>query len=123
VDTVPRGYVDNAIAAAKYFRHLRPVQNRPFDKQRSLFQIPWRTNIENDRRITPVEQPGDESPSEISGPSCQKHLHSLLRHLPLFASVPERLDEDELADWRAGRNAVYQLAALTVGERPAVADG
>ena len=29
--------------------------------------------------------------------------------------MPERLDEDELADWRAGRNAVYQLAALTIG--------
>jgi hypothetical protein len=27
--------------------------------------------------------------------------------------MPERLDEEELADWRAGRNAVYQLAALT----------
>jgi hypothetical protein len=27
-----------------------------------------------------------------------------------------------LADWRAGRNAVYQLAALTVGARLAVAD-
>jgi hypothetical protein len=26
--------------------------------------------------------------------------------------MPERLDEEELADWRAGRNAVYQLAAL-----------
>jgi hypothetical protein len=33
------------------------------------------------------------------------------------------LDEEELADWRAGRNAVYQLAALTVGARLAVADG
>jgi hypothetical protein len=31
--------------------------------------------------------------------------------------MPERLDEDELADWRTGRNAVYQLAALTVGAR------
>ena len=31
--------------------------------------------------------------------------------------MPERLDEEELADWRAGRNAVYQLAALTVGAR------
>ena len=30
--------------------------------------------------------------------------------------------EEELADWRAGRNAVYQLAALTVGARLAVAD-
>jgi hypothetical protein len=26
------------------------------------------------------------------------------------------------ADWRAGRDAVYQLAALTVGARLAVAD-
>ena len=36
--------------------------------------------------------------------------------------MPERLDEEELADWRAGRNAVYQLAALTVGARLAIAD-
>jgi hypothetical protein len=34
----------------------------------------------------------------------------------------ERLDDEELADWRDGRNAVYQLAALTVGARLAVAD-
>jgi hypothetical protein len=32
------------------------------------------------------------------------------------------LDEEELADSRAGRNPVYQLAALTVGARLAVAD-
>jgi hypothetical protein len=37
--------------------------------------------------------------------------------------MPEQLDEEELADWRAGRNAVYQLAALTIGARLAVADG
>jgi hypothetical protein len=36
--------------------------------------------------------------------------------------MPERLDEKEQADWRAGRNAVYQLAALTIGSRLAVAD-
>ena len=36
--------------------------------------------------------------------------------------MPERLDEDELADWQAGRNAVYQLAALTIDARLAVAD-
>jgi hypothetical protein len=36
--------------------------------------------------------------------------------------MPERLDGEELADWRAGRNAVYQLAALTIGARLAVAD-
>jgi hypothetical protein len=33
--------------------------------------------------------------------------------------MPERLDEEELADC----NAVYQLAALTIGTRLAVADG
>jgi len=37
--------------------------------------------------------------------------------------MPDRLDEEELADWRAGRDAIYQLAALTVGARLAVADG
>jgi hypothetical protein len=37
--------------------------------------------------------------------------------------MPERLDDEELADWRAGRDAIYQLAALTVGARLAVADG
>jgi hypothetical protein len=37
--------------------------------------------------------------------------------------MPERLDEAELADWRAGRNAVYQLAALTIGACLTVADG
>jgi hypothetical protein len=36
--------------------------------------------------------------------------------------MPKRLDEEELADWRAGRNAVYQLAALTIGARLVVAD-
>jgi hypothetical protein len=29
--------------------------------------------------------------------------------------MPEQLYEEELADWRAGRDAIYQLAALTVG--------
>ena len=36
--------------------------------------------------------------------------------------MPEHLDDEELADWHAGRNAVYQLAALTVGARLAAAD-
>ena len=35
--------------------------------------------------------------------------------------VPGGLDEEELADWLAGRNAVYQLAAMTIGARLAVA--
>ena len=36
--------------------------------------------------------------------------------------MPEQLDQEELADWRAGRDAVCQLAALTIGARLAVAD-
>ncbi len=36
--------------------------------------------------------------------------------------MPKRLDQEELADWRAGRDAVYQLAALTIGAPLAVAD-
>ena len=36
--------------------------------------------------------------------------------------MPERLNENELADWQAGRDALYQLAALTIGARLAVAD-
>jgi hypothetical protein len=35
--------------------------------------------------------------------------------------MPRRLDEEELADWRAGRNAVHQLTALTISTRLAVA--
>jgi hypothetical protein len=49
---------------------------------------------------------------------------SVIRPVPeeWHPRMPKRLDEKELADWRAGRNAVYQLAALTVGARLAVAD-
>jgi hypothetical protein len=36
--------------------------------------------------------------------------------------VRKLLAGEELADWRAGRNAVYQLVALTIGARLAVAD-
>ena len=35
--------------------------------------------------------------------------------------IPERLDEEELSDWRTGRDALYQLA-LIIGARLAVAD-
>jgi len=37
--------------------------------------------------------------------------------------MPERLDDEELADWRTGRDAVYQLAGHTTVTRLAVADG
>ena len=39
-----------------------------------------------------------------------------------YPHIPKRLDREELADWRAGRDAVYQLAALTIGARIGVAD-
>jgi hypothetical protein len=49
---------------------------------------------------------------------------AVIRQIPgeWHPHMPQRLDEEELADWRAGRNAVYQLAALTIGVRLAVAD-
>jgi hypothetical protein len=41
------------------------------------------------------------------------------RMAPAYARGPRRRG----ADWRTGRNAVYQLAALTIGTRLAVANG
>jgi hypothetical protein len=58
--------VDDAIAPTKCLRQLRPVQNGPFDKQRSLFQIPRRANVENERRVASAEQPRYEGLAEIS---------------------------------------------------------
>ncbi len=40
----------------------------------------------------------------------------------MAAAHARALDEEEFADWRAGRNAVYQLTALTIGARLSVAD-
>ena len=49
---------------------------------------------------------------------------AVIRPVPVewHPRIPEHLDEEELGDWRAGRDAVYQLAALTIGARLAVAD-
>jgi hypothetical protein len=55
VDAMPGGDVHDAITAAKYLPQLRSVQNGSFDKHRSLFQVPGRANIENDRQVAPVE--------------------------------------------------------------------
>jgi hypothetical protein len=60
VDAVPGGDVDDAVAAAKYLRQLRAVQNRPLDEYGFLSQRRWRANIENDRRVALTEQPGYE---------------------------------------------------------------
>jgi hypothetical protein len=82
VDAVPGGDVDNAVTSANYLRQRQPVHDGPLDKHRSLFQMPWRANVENDRRVAPAEQPGHESLGEISRPAGQQHLHTLLPNLP-----------------------------------------
>ena len=58
VDAVPGGDVGDAVAAAKYFRQLLLVWDGPLDELRSPVQMQWFANIENDRGITFVEQPG-----------------------------------------------------------------
>ena len=53
--------------------------------------------------------------------NCRRAVHDLAGAGKWHPRMPEHLDDDELADWRAGRNAVYQLAALTIdwrGTRP-----
>jgi hypothetical protein len=54
----------------------------------------------------------------------QPDPHTIIRPAPgeWHPHIPDRLDREELADWRAGRDAVYQLAALAIGTRLAVAD-
>ena len=74
---MPGGDVDDAVAAAKYLRQLRAVQYRPLDELDSLVQRHWRANIENDRRVALVEQPGYEGLPEISRSSGQQHLRGL----------------------------------------------
>src|SRR6516162_11229403 len=66
VDPVPGGDVDDAVASANYLRQRQPVQNGLLDKHDSLFQMPRRANVENDRRVAPAEQLGHESLAEIS---------------------------------------------------------
>src|SRR5271157_2599678 len=110
MDAVPGGNVDDAIATAKHFRQLRPVENGSLDEHRSLFQSPWRTDIENDGRITPVEQPGYESLAEITRPACQKHLHRLLRHLPLFSAGNNRCRQDRLVP-----HMIWDLCSSDIG--------
>jgi hypothetical protein len=66
VDAVLGGDVDDAVAPAKYLRQLRAGQNGRLDEHGSVIQRPWRANIENDRGIAFVEQPGYEGLPEIS---------------------------------------------------------
>ena len=89
---MPGGDVDDAVAAANYLRQYRAVQNGPLDELRSLVQMRWRANIENDRRVAFVEQPGYEALPEISRSSGQQHLHGLfpkrLSELSLHNPIP-----------------------------------
>src|SRR6516165_1869281 len=83
VDAVPGGDVDDTVATAKYLRQRRAVQNGPFDEHGSLVQRRRRSNIENDRRVTFVEQLGYEGLPEISRSPGQQHLHGLFPGLHL----------------------------------------
>ena len=75
----------------------------------------------NAREVDPFVEPAAD-PFRMSGP----RFSGLGPGCPLIganiSAYAQRLDDEELADWRAGRNAVYQLAALTIGARLAVAD-
>jgi hypothetical protein len=79
----------------KYLRQPRAVQNGSLEKHRSFLQLSRRTNIENDRRVTFVEQHGYEGLAEISRPDGQQHFHCLFPDLQLFhtqsAGRPDRL--------------------------------
>src|ERR1700751_6011677 len=77
VDAVPGGDVDDAVAAAKYLRQLRAIQNGPLDEHGAVVQTWWRANIENDRRVAFFDQPGYEGLSEISRSSRQPPPHGL----------------------------------------------
>lgn len=48
---------------------------------------------------------------------------AVIRPAEWHPRMPERLEETELADRRAGRNAIYQFAVLAIGARLAVAGG
>ena len=55
---------------------------------------------------------GQLDPGAVIGRSSANGTHA----------CPSASDDAELADWSAGRDAVYQRAALTIGARLAVAD-
>jgi DNA end-binding protein Ku len=79
VDAVPGGDVDDAVAAAKYLRQLRAVQNGRLDEHGSPRSKTVTSDIENDRRIAFFEQPGYEGLPEISRSSRQQQPHGLFR--------------------------------------------
>src|SRR5262249_47010920 len=117
VDAVPGGDVDDAVAAANYLRQLRAVQNGALDEHGSLVQTRWRANIENNRRITFVEQPGYEDLTEISRSSRQQHLHGLF---PNLHHQPPLLADDMVAvveAWRGIREKRAE-ALLALDQQP-----
>jgi hypothetical protein len=63
----------------------------------------------------------------VSGPGPRFSPDSALEEAGFELSVPRKMGFVSrpafVADWRAGRNAVYRLASLAVGSRLAVAVG
>src|SRR5215831_9043077 len=113
VDAMPGGDVDDAVAAAKYFRQLRAIQDGPLDELGSPIQEWWRANIENDRRIASVEQPGYQGLPEISRSSGQQHLHGPIPGLHLSGTQIGRPDRiTAIVD--PGRHLLSPLPISTV---------
>ena len=92
---------------------------------------PAKSRITNRSRRASRATPSSNRLSKSAGFRCTMRVDcgqldpgAVIRPVPgeWHPRMPECLDEEELADWRAGRNAVYQLAALTIGARLAVAD-
>jgi hypothetical protein len=75
-------------------------------------------------RVTNATYHGPPLPLHAASTAARFDPGAVIRPVPgeWHPRMPEQLDEEELADWRAGRDAVYQLAALTIGARLAVAD-
>jgi len=114
---VPSGDVDDAVTAAKYLRQLGAVQDGPLDELRSPVQMRWCADIEDNRRIAFVEQPGYEALPEITRSSGQQHLHGLF---PNLHYQPPLLADDMVAvveAWRGIRKKRAE-ALLALDQQP-----
>jgi hypothetical protein len=61
-----------------------------------------------------MDPPGKCAPIGTVAVAVGKPWHDDGRHRSHSTRGVAGLDDEELADWRAGRDAVYQLAALTI---------
>jgi hypothetical protein len=97
VDTVPGGDVDDAIAATEYFLQLRPIQNGPLDKHRSLFQNP----VEHEHPKSPVYRLYRATGVPESG-----------RDFPTLRSEALSWSSPSLPGWARARHPVVRAAEV-----------